>query len=66
MPVCGYVYMYAGADKAQKKISDPLEQELQAVMCLLMWVLGTELRSSAEAVCALDFYVISVISIKSP
>lgn len=50
MPACGYVYMYAGADKAQKKISDPLEQELQSVMCLLMWVLGTELRSSAEAV----------------
>lgn len=39
---------------AEKRASHPLELELQAVVITLLWVLGTELRSSAKAICTLN------------
>lgn len=55
--MCGYVYVSAGAhrDRAQW-ISRELK--LQAVV-KPMWVLGTELRSSAKAECAPGLWAIS-------
>lgn len=36
------------------EVSDSLDLKLQVVMNLMMWVLGTELRSSAGTVGVLD------------
>lgn len=53
MCVCLHVYVYVFADGSRgQRVSDPLEMEFQEVMSLLVWVLGTELRSSARAVSA--------------
>ena len=38
----------------QKRASDPLELELEVVVSPLMWVLGTELGSSARTACILN------------
>lgn len=38
----------------QKRVSAPLELELQAVVTQLMYVLETELGSFARALCALN------------
>jgi hypothetical protein len=48
----------------QKKASDLLKPELEAVVSHLMWVLGTELGSSGRAMSALNLYVCSVSSRK--
>jgi hypothetical protein len=40
--------------RGQRRISDLLELELQAIVSCLMWVLGTELGSSAGAAGALS------------
>ena len=44
-PVCAY---HVSADGVQKRVSDPLELELQAVLSRLTWVLGTNLESLQE------------------
>lgn len=44
----------AGALGGLKRASDPLEKDLQEVMSQLVEELGTELGSSARAVCALN------------
>lgn len=48
--MCGYVYVRAGAHRDWAQWIS-VELKLQAVV-KPMWVLGTELRSSAKAVCA--------------
>lgn len=50
MCVCSCVYVCVGAHGSQKRT---LELELQGVICLI-WVLGTEFRSSERALCALN------------
>jgi hypothetical protein len=52
--VCGDPYVNAGASGGQRRMSDSLELELQAVVRYLMWVMGTELRSSGRVVNALN------------
>jgi hypothetical protein len=47
------------AGRDQKGLSDPLELELQAVVSLPVWVLGTELRSSRRAPGVLNHGTIS-------
>jgi hypothetical protein len=37
-----------GALRGQKRVLGPLEQELQTVVSLQLWVLGTKPRSSAR------------------
>lgn len=39
-----------GEDGDQKRVSDPLDMELQVIMSCLMWALGTELGSSRRKV----------------
>lgn len=53
MCVCGSVHRNTGTVGGQKRASDPLELKLWAVVSCPALVLGTELRSSAKAVCAL-------------
>ena len=36
-PICGYVYMCAGAYRGQNRAYDPLELELQAVVSCGCW-----------------------------
>lgn len=45
MHVC---HMCVYAQKSQKKIPDPLEPKLQALVSCLAWVLGTELEFSGR------------------
>lgn len=50
--MCVYVYVCnvcSGALGGQKHVSDLLEPKLQAVVSTRMWVLGTDLGSSARA-----------------
>lgn len=47
----GCVLVNVGVRGGQKRFSDPLELELLVVVNCLTWVLGLELRSSAETVC---------------
>lgn len=46
VPECRYVHVTGS--KGQKRVSGPLEQELQITVSLLMWVLGTVPGSSAR------------------
>jgi hypothetical protein len=46
--VCMYVHVCVGGRVGQKKVPDPLELELQAVVSCPTWVLETELGSSAR------------------
>lgn len=46
--VCRCVCVGAGAHGGQQGATDPLELELQVFMSCLMWVIGTELGSSAS------------------
>lgn len=64
VPVCGVVHMSAGASRIQKKASDPLEFELQAVVNCLMGLLRTKqlrtLNRSMQGQCgAINCSVIS-------
>jgi hypothetical protein len=43
--LCEYVHMSTGTCQEQRH-QTPLQLDLQVVMSHLMWVLGTELRSS--------------------
>lgn len=45
--------------RGQSRASDPLELELEVVVTLLMWVLGTHFGSSARAIHTLNHQVIS-------
>lgn len=47
----GCVLVNVGVRGGQKRLSDPLELELLVAVNCLTWVLGLELRSSAETVC---------------
>ena len=49
-----YVCVGGGLYRGQKSVSDSLELWLQVLVRELMWVLETELRSSAGIVHALD------------
>lgn len=51
--------MGGGTSWYQKKLSDPLELELQVVMSHPMWVLGTEFELPAKTECVLHFCAIS-------
>lgn len=53
MCVCEDVHMCADAQRGQR-YAIPLELELLAVVCCLMWVLGLQHRSSGRAVHALN------------
>lgn len=46
--------MSAFATRGQRRALGPLEQEFQEPVSYLMWELGTELTSSARAVCILN------------
>ena len=55
--MCAFVnvcHMSADTCRGQKRASEPLELELQMVVSFLMWVLGTELKSSGQAGSALN------------
>jgi hypothetical protein len=49
----------SGALGGQKRASDPLELELQAVVSCLVWVMGSELRPSGRAVSDLNHWVVT-------
>lgn len=49
--------MCAGECGFQKHAEDALELELQAIVSYLAWLLGTELGSSAKAVCAFNHHI---------
>lgn len=51
--------MCGGTCWYQKKLSDPLELELQVVMRHPMWVFGTEFELPAKTECVLNFCAIS-------
>jgi hypothetical protein len=51
--VCTYAHV-CGTYRGQKRTSDSLELELQAVMSWLMWVQGTEVKPSGGAPSLLD------------
>ena len=53
-PVCAPACMCAYHTKCQKRVSDPMELELQKIVRCLMWGLETELGSSARAARALN------------
>lgn len=57
--VCEDVHMWADAQKGQR-CGIPLELELLAVLCCLIWVLGVKPRSSGRAVHALNHWAISL------
>ena len=64
MYVCIFVsvcLVFVDAHRGQKRVSDLLELELQAVVNSPLWVLGTELWSSARAANVLDLWVISPV-----
>lgn len=44
----GFVRMSMGTHGGWKRVSEPLELELQAFVSHLIWVLGTKLRSQQE------------------
>lgn len=51
--MCVFVqHIHAGAHRIQKRVLDPLELELQAVVSHVTWVQGTKLRASDRAVTA--------------
>lgn len=45
----GYVHQSAAVNKRQKRVSNPLELELQEAMNCLIWELGSEPWSSVRA-----------------
>jgi hypothetical protein len=51
--------MCVGTHREKKKVSGPLELDLQAVVSCLVWVLGRKLRSSGRAMSTLDLGAIS-------
>lgn len=60
MPGCLHAQcMLAGDNQVQKRMTDPLELEIQAVVSHPLWVLGTEHGSSAKAGSALNYGAIS-------
>ena len=56
------MHMCMGASRGQKKLSDPLNLELQVIIGYLMWVLGIELWFSGRVVSVLSHGVISIDS----
>jgi hypothetical protein len=50
-----YTMCVPGIFRSQKMVSDPLEPKLQSEELATMWVLETELRSSARETSALNF-----------
>lgn len=50
--ICVYVHEHTGACRDQKEATDSLKLELWVIVNLLMWVLGTELCSSASLLTA--------------
>lgn len=52
--VSGEVHLSVGTPRSQKMVLDPVQLELQAVVSLLMWVLGIQLRSSERAMQSLN------------
>lgn len=53
--------MSSTASETRKKVMDPLELKLQAVVTHCMWVLGTELRSSGKSASTLNHDATSII-----
>lgn len=51
---CGYVHVCAAACRDRKSVSYFMDLELQAVVCFLMWVLGTKPKPSTSATKALN------------
>ena len=51
-PVCPCVFVYVCALRGQKRVSIPLELELEAVVNHPTWLVETELRSSGRAACS--------------
>lgn len=54
MSVCGNVYVFAGDLRGEKRTSDPLELESQAVVRHLPWGLRAELGSSRRGISTLN------------
>lgn len=46
--LCVYVHVNAGSQRDQKRESNPLELDLQAVLSCLKWVLGLKSQSSTS------------------
>lgn len=60
VPVGVYMhYVHVEAYRGQRRVSDPLELELQVVVSCLRWMLGTEPMCSARAVSTLSHQVLS-------
>lgn len=49
LSVCTHVYMNTDVHRSQKRVSEPMELELQTALSSPVWVLGTEFCSSARA-----------------
>lgn len=49
-----YVYTCVCVRSGQKRVLDLMEQEFQAVVNYLMWVLGTQLGFPARGACVLN------------
>lgn len=47
--VCEVMHMGRKVPRVKKKVSDPLELELQGIRSHLMWVLGIQLQSSGKS-----------------
>lgn len=52
--VCVSVCLYVGSHRGQKRVLDPMEQELQAVVNIPTWILGPKSQISARVVDAFN------------
>lgn len=59
MSMCGYGHTSVSAGRGQKRVSDPLELELQGVIRHPTWVLKIQLRSSVRVARVLSHWGIS-------
>lgn len=50
----GFLQVSKGACRGQKKVSDSLELEIDAIVNCLLWALGAKLWSPGRTVCTLD------------
>ena len=61
LSICCVPCVFIGGNGVQRRASDSLELELQAVLSCLMWVLGTKLKSFAWVVCVLSCWTSSPV-----
>ena len=51
VPLCGHGHVSEGACAGQKFWTSPIEKELQAIVCCLMWVLRLKLKFAERTEC---------------